>query len=271
MLGIQMIKIRQKGILKMMILNKRGCGPIFLFSLFLIVAVTHAAYADTRYVSDQLIVSMREGRSPSDTAVAFLVAGTPVEVLEEDESHLFVRIANGQQGWVRSKFILKQRPKSMVIKELEEKVKGLENQIETMGTQAGTTAGDSSDVRKIYELKLENLEAVLEKEKQSSAAARMELKEMKNKNKELQAEVNKLLEQSKNLANQGSDADTLQKEINKLRQTNQKLNQALAQMGDAGQPSTLSSAVKWFLAGGGVLLIGLFLGRSVPRKNPYGY
>ena len=262
---------RIKGILTMMIFNKRNFRPTFLFSLFLIVTVAQAAWAETRYVSDQLVISLREGRSPSDTAVAFLVAGTPVEILKETNNHLFVRIANGQEGWVRSKFILKQRPKSMVIKELKAEIKELENQIETMGTQAGTTAEDSSDIRQIYELKFKSMEAVLEKEKQSSATARAELKEMKTRNKKLQADVNKLAEQNKSLANEDDGSEALKKEINKLRQTNQELNQELAQMDTAGQPSTLSSAIKWFLAGGGVLLIGLFLGRSVPRKNPYGY
>lgn len=254
-----------------MILNKRNFHLFFIAPLFLFIFVAQTAWADTRYVSDRLIISMREGRSPQDTAVAFIVAGTPVEVLEEADEHLLVRIANGQEGWVRTKYILTQRPKPMVIKELKAKVEELEIQIETMKTQASSSPDSSADIRNIYELKLKNLESVLEKEKKTSAATRTELKEIKNRNKKLQADVNRISEQNATLSQQDTGSAALKKEIKSLRKTNQALTQEINQKETAAQPSLLPSAIKWFLTGGGVLLLGLFLGRSVPRKNPYGY
>jgi len=255
----------------MMSSYKRPFFLILLFSLFLMVYAVFPAWADTRYVSDRLIISMREGQSPGSPAVAFLVAGTPVEVLEEAENHLFIKIANGQAGWVRSKYILSQRPKSMVIKELNAKIKGLESQIETMEAQAGSESGDSSDASKIYEFKIKNLETLLETEKQSLTAAKTELKEIKARNKNLQVDVAKLSEETKRLSKQGGGSENLKKELKRLQQDNQALNREMDQLESADQSSMLSSAVKWFLAGGGVLLLGLILGRSVHRKNPYGY
>ena len=254
-----------------MILSKRNFYLFFLVPLFLFMIVVQTAWAETRYVSDRLIISMREGRSPQDTAVAFLVAGTPVEVLEEADNHLFVRIANGQEGWVRTKYIMTQLPKPMVIKELKANVKELETQIESMQTQASSSPDDSADIRNVYELKLKNLETVLEKEQEASAATRTELKEIKDRNKKLQADVNRISKQNATLSQQDTGADALKKEIKRLRQTNQALTQEINQKETAAQPSMLPSAIKWFLTGGGVLLLGLFLGRSVPRKNPYGY
>lgn len=254
-----------------MILNKRTFYLFFLFPLFLFMFVVQTAWADTRYVSDRLIISMREGRSPQDTAVAFIVAGTPVEVLEEKGEHLLVKIANGQEGWVRTKYILTQRPKPMVIKELKATVKELENQIGSMKTQAPLSPDSAADIRNVYELKLKNLEANLEQEKKTSAATQTELKEIKGRNKKLQADVNRVSEQNATLSQQDTGSDALKKEIKSLRQTNQALTQEINQKETAAQPSMLPSAIKWFLTGGGVLLLGLFLGRSVPRKNPYGY
>lgn len=255
----------------MMILSKRLFYLFLIAPLFFFILVAQIAWADTRYVSDRLIISMREGRSPQDTAVAFIVAGTPVEVLEEADDHLFVRIANGQEGWVRTKYIMTELPKPMVIKELKANVKELENQIETMQTQTSSSPDDSADIRNVYELKLNNLEAVLEKEKNASAATRAELKDVKDRNKKLQADVNRISEQNATLSQQDNGSDVLQKEIKSLRQANQALTEEINQMETAAQPSMLPSAIKWFLTGGGVLLLGLFLGRSVPRKNPYGY
>ena len=264
-------KSLRQGILTMIVLSKRNFILPFLFSVFLFVFMAQSVWADTRYVSDQMIISMRESRSPEATAVAFLVAGTPVEVLEEADDYLFVKITNGQEGWVRSKYILTQRPKAMVIKELKAEIIELDNQIKTMEAQADPSSDDASDIHQIYELKLKNLETVLDKEKQSAAATRTELKELKNRNEKLQADVNRLSKQNKSLSKEDDGSDTLKKEIVRLQQANQALNQELNQMETNGQPSTLSSGIKWFFAGGGVLLLGLLLGKSVPRKNPYGY
>jgi SH3 domain protein len=229
------------------------------------------AWADTRYVTDRMVISMREERSPESPAVAYIIAETPVEVLMETEDYLFVRIPNGQEGWVRSKYIMTQRPKSMVIKDLNIKIAELENQIATMGKQEGAESDGASDARKIYEFKIKNLETLLAKEKQSSAAIQKELKDVKNRNKQLQTEVGKLSEQNKGLATKGDGSENLRNEIKRLQQTNQTLNQEIDRLASAEQDSLLPSAVKWFLAGGGVLLLGLILGRLVPRKNPYGY
>ena len=255
----------------MMTSYKRPLYTALFIIALLVLTVGQSALAETRYVSDKLIISMREGRSPGSPAVAFLVAGTPVEVLEVAENHLLVKIANGQQGWVRSKYILKQRPKTMIIKELEAKIEELENQIESMEARAGTSSEGSGDIRSIYELKLKNLEAALENEKQISAAARTELKEIKSTNEKLQADLNRLSEQKALPPEEGDGADALRKEVKRLRQTNQELSRQLDQKQSIENASMLSSAIKWFLAGSGVLLLGLILGRSVTRKNPYGY
>jgi SH3 domain protein len=255
----------------MLISSKRSLFLILLFSIYLTGFAVLPAWADTRYVSDRLVISMREEQSPESPAVAFIIAGTPVEVLMETEEYLFVKIANGQEGWVRSKYILTQRPKSMVIEDLNAKINELEGQIEAMAAQSGSESDDSSDARKIYEFKVNNLEKQLEQEKKASAETITELKEARAKHKKLQAEVSQLSDQNKRMATQGGGSDSLKKEMKRLQQANQLLRQEMDQLHPVDQPSMLSSAIKWFLAGGGVLLLGLILGRSVPRKNPYGY
>lgn len=253
-----------------MITRKRTSIPFLLFSVCLILSAALSAWADTRYVSDRLIISMREGSSPVDPAVAFIVAGTPVEVLEEADDHLLIRIADGKEGWVKKKYIVAERPKSMVINEMKIKIEELEKQIESMGTQAGAPQDDAADVREIYEIKIKNLETVLEKEKQSTAATRAELKDLKNRNNTLQEDVGRLTEQNTNLSKQAND-EALKSEIQRLQQANQALVREMDQMQATAQPSVLPSGIKWFLIGGGVLLLGIILGRSVRRKNPYGY
>lgn len=261
-----------KGILPMMTSSKHILCITFLFTVFLMIATALPAGADTRYVSDQLIISLREGRLPEDTAVAYLVAGTPLEVLEETDDHLFVRITNGQEGWVKKKYILAQRPKSMIIEDLKIEIQELENQIKTQESTTGTASGDSNDIRNIYELKIKNLEAVIETEKQSSVAALAELKDMKSRYKKLQNDFTLLSKQNNSLAKQTDGSAALNQEIKRLQQANKALNQEIDQTkAIEEEPLLLSGGVKWFLTGGGVLLLGIILGRSVRRKNPYSY
>lgn len=252
-------------------LSKRTFFSTLLLCCFLIIITALPSWADTRYVSDQLIISVREGRLPEDPAIAYIVSGMPMEVLEEVENHLFVRLTDGKEGWVKKKYILTQRPKSMIIEDLKVKIQELENQIETQGAPAGTVSEDSSDIRKVYELKVKNLEAVLEKEKQSSTATQAELKQMKKQHIKLQDDFTHLSKQNNSLSNQKDGSEALNLEIKKLQQANLALNQEIDQLKTNEQPSMLSGGVKWFLTGGGVLLLGLILGRSVRRKNPYGY
>lgn len=255
----------------MMNLNKRTFFLFLLLGFFLIIIAALPSRADTRYVSDQLIISVREGRLPEDPALTYIVSGMPVEVLEEAENHLFVRLADGKEGWVKTKYILTQRPKSMIIEDLKVKIQELETQIDTQGSPAGMTSEDSSDIRTVYELKIKNLEVVLEKEKQSSVATRAELKQMKNQHMKLQDDFTNLSKQKDSLSKQMDGSASLNLEIKRLQQANLVLNQEIDQIKTNGQPSMLSGGVKWFLIGGGVLLLGIILGRSVRRKNPYSY
>ncbi|MBW2298473.1 MAG: hypothetical protein JRF32_12800, partial [Deltaproteobacteria bacterium] len=63
-----------------------------LFILLLIILMSGSvspAGADTRYVSDQLIISVREGPTAEDPVVGYLLTGAPVEVLDLEIVDLF--------------------------------------------------------------------------------------------------------------------------------------------------------------------------------------
>ena len=131
---------------------------------------------------------------------------------------------------------------------------------------AKTSDGISSATKKAKPLVDDIMNEIMKLRKQFD-----ELKEIKSENKKLQDDIAVMSEQNKRLSKQGDGSQSLQNEIKQLQEANQALKQEMDQMQSVGQSSMLGNAVKWFLTGGGVLLLGLFLGRSVPRKNPYGY
>ena len=67
--------------------------PMILFMLSIIMAASvKSVFAETRYVSDLLVISVRDGQSPNDTILGYIKTATPVDVIEEKEN--FSRIKN---------------------------------------------------------------------------------------------------------------------------------------------------------------------------------
>ena len=79
-----------------------------IITLFLILFILCGqTYAETRYVSDRLEVTMRSGKSTGYGIVRMLRSGTAVEILERDKKsgYSHVRTKSGKKGWVLSRFL----------------------------------------------------------------------------------------------------------------------------------------------------------------------
>ena len=106
---------------------------LIIFS-FLLVPFTFSVgivCAETRYVSDQLIITMREGQGKQYKIIKMLKSGTPLEIIEESEEYLKVRIKSGSEGWVLKQFITSETPKPDIIAGLEKEIDRLNTEIET--------------------------------------------------------------------------------------------------------------------------------------------
>ena len=69
--------------------------------LLLVMLISGTALGQTRYVSDQLEVTLRTGPSTRNAIVRILTSGAQVEVLESDAESGYSRVQAGQsEGWV---------------------------------------------------------------------------------------------------------------------------------------------------------------------------
>ena len=66
------------------------------------------AQAETRYVSDQLEIPMRTGKSTQHRILRMLPSGTPLEVLELDKENGWTRVRtpDGKEGWVLTRLLM---------------------------------------------------------------------------------------------------------------------------------------------------------------------
>ncbi|MDD2557859.1 MAG: TIGR04211 family SH3 domain-containing protein [Desulfuromonadaceae bacterium] len=186
--------------------------------------------ADTRYVSDQLVINLRAGQGNQYKITKNLITDTAVEVLEEHGDYLYVQLKDGTTGYVLTQYISPHIPKRQQIKKLQLEVEKLRRQVEG---QQGAVAAQ------------EMLQSELETLRQELASREQELVRIR----ELSDNAIVLDEESKRLQR---ELDEAQIHLSALQEENRTM---LSEV-----------SIRWFLAGGGTLLLGWILGKFSRRK-----
>lgn len=144
-------------------------GIIRLILILLLLALTSiAAYSETRYVSDELIITIRAGKGDQFRIIDYLKSNTPLEVLSEEDEYLFVRTPEGDEGWVRTRYITSELPKEHIIANLK-------REIETMKVTVIEAKDSIADSER---LQAENESLIAENKKLEEDLERIERKEM---------------------------------------------------------------------------------------------
>ncbi|MDM8525617.1 TIGR04211 family SH3 domain-containing protein [Desulfococcaceae bacterium HSG8] len=103
-----------------------GKNFIIHFTLFfLTIVMATAIYAETRYISDILYVSIREGKGKEYRAIKTLTSDAPVEVLTESGQYLKVKSTDGKIGWILKKYVSSDQPESIIISQLKKEIEEL--------------------------------------------------------------------------------------------------------------------------------------------------
>ena len=68
------------------------------------------AAAETAYVTDNLRLGLHTAEDTSDRAFRFLESGQAMEVLVRDRNYANVRLPDGAEGWVKSAFLVEEKP-----------------------------------------------------------------------------------------------------------------------------------------------------------------
>ena len=92
---------------------------VFLLIFAIILTITiKSVFADTRYVSDELIISVRDGQNQDDNVLGYIRTGTAVDVFEEKGRYLRIRTKDGLEGWVQTQYIISEKPNGRIIDDL---------------------------------------------------------------------------------------------------------------------------------------------------------
>jgi len=221
-------------------------SPDLSFSILLLIFffAPATAAADTRYVSDELIVTVRESRQPGAEVITTVHSNEPVQVLEEGDRYLKIRTAEGRVGFIQAQYITPETPKTIIIARLKEERDRLQRRVEEL------QAARSPQAEELDRLEKENarLEGVLEN-------ARTELEAVREEYDTLLADSQQVVE--------------ITAERDRLQQRNKELTAELEQLEKENAQLLRTGMIRWFLAGGGVFLCGWLIGKVSRKKRRF--
>ena len=205
-----------------------------LIAVMLCLCAT-AALAETRYVSDQLEITLRSGTSTRHEILRMLPSGTPLEVLKTDSESGYtrVRIPQGQTGWVLTRFLMK--------------TSAARDQLARMQ-------------KKLAEVELEN-----RRQQTNSQKAKEKIGGLAKARKKLSEDNRKLTQQLAEIRRTASSAIVLNNENKSLKANLVEMERNLQALSQENETLKDRTARDWFMVGAGVVLLGIIIGLIIPR------
>ena len=219
--------------------NLKVCFWMILIGLLIPPA---ASVAETVYVSEDFEITMRTGAGTDRKIISLVQSGKSLEILEKGEEWSRVRAPNGKDGWVLNRYLTASQPCAMVLDRVRQdydvlaaKYKDMKGQFDELETQKKVADSDLSQSSQ-YRDELRTAYDTLMKE--SSDYLKL---------KKRHQQVNADLEAEKNRSSK-LDVENMQMKRSRI--------------------------IQWVLTGGGILLVGFFIGlfsssRSKSRSSLY--
>lgn len=224
-------------------MNRAAKTAIVLACLSLILAPLSNAPAAGLYVRDGASVPVREAPYENSRITGMSTQNDYLVIFESRGDWLRIKTPKGEEGWVQSRFLTRQMPKTLVLDQLNEKIKSL--------TEENLTLQEEN-----AQLQKENRERSYK-----ISGASKEIDDARKQYDALKQESGQYLDlKSRYLALQGQYREASEK----LEQTTKENNRLKT-----------SERLVFTLVGGGFIVIGLVVGtllqfiRTKPKKGGY--
>lgn len=195
-----------------------------------------AVLAETKYyINDSMKITLRTGPAIDRKIIALLSVGQEVEILKAENEWTLIRLLDGKEGWVISRFLTDQTPDSI-------QLEALKKNHSTLQTKAASLMEENKAIK--AENKKLGIDLTTNETKQMDLSKSYEtLKRESKQFLDLQA---KYKESTSKLAAQTQKAEKYEDELTKL---------------------LWNKNIKWFLSGAGVLILGFIIGFSAKRQR----
>jgi len=232
-------------------MKKRDICHTCFTALFFCLAIFFSTpvCAETGYVSDRLVLTMRSGPGDQFPVMKTLISNTALEILEKGERYFKVSLEDGNVGWVQKQYITYNLPAPLVIVQMQKKVDELVASNAKL-LEARSPLAEGMDIKTAgYEEKISKIQALLDQE----------IKEKK----ELASALDKALKEHERFLNDSKDTVSVISKNRDLEKENARLSDEISKFKEHKEGLLMTSMMKWFLAGAGVMIIGWIMGRSM--------
>lgn len=194
-----------------------------------------SSYAESRYVQDQLEITMRTGESTRNSIIRMLASGDRVELLETnpDSGYSKVRTRDGTEGWVLTRFLMTEP--------------AARQQLAALRVQAATLREEQRQ----RETELDGVRA-------ENASLKSQLADMEGRFRQASRELAEIRKAASNVLAVNENNKALSQEITDIQQQLDKMNAEADQL-------RRDTTRRWFMTGAGVAFGGLLLGLLIPR------
>ncbi len=205
-----------------------------LATFLLISAFASQSQAATRYVVDEVFITLRTGAGNQFAIIKSLKSGDKMELLEEDaEGFAKVRTDDGKEGWVRTQYLQEEPIASIRLERIESRLEKMKEENKQLKQELDAVKGDKKE---------------LEKERNNLQSSADKLTKQVDHMRQVSAQPIKLDEENQELRNR---TVTLEQDLNMARQEIQVMKD--------------KSDQDWFLAGAGVIVLGIIIGLILPK------
>ena len=203
--------------------------------LLLLLAVAAPVWAEiTHWVRDRIVISVRSAPGTDSQVIRTISSGAGMQLLERssDGAYARVKLSNGVEGWVATRYLVDKPIAAMRLAEMEKEWRGFKEDNEQLRRELEELRELSGDLEAVRRLRAENvrLTAEVERFREINAeplALAAENEQLRKRNLAIDKEL-QLVRQELQVAKDRSDRD-------------------------------------WFLLGAGVLFAGILAGALLPR------
>ncbi|MDF1578765.1 MAG: TIGR04211 family SH3 domain-containing protein [Desulfobulbales bacterium] len=132
-----------------------------IISICCIFVFPDIAPAETMYVTDQLVITVRRGASNEHAIIKTITSYTPLEVLEhvEENKYAKVRLTSGEEGYALVQHLTDNTPKTQIISRLGKEVEKLRNTLEDIENQRNQLTEELKNIQEETSSKNEELDS----------------------------------------------------------------------------------------------------------------
>ncbi|MBW1697286.1 MAG: TIGR04211 family SH3 domain-containing protein [Deltaproteobacteria bacterium] len=207
----------------------------FVFAGILLMVVSTTALAEQMYVSEIIEITLRTGPGIDHKVIAMVQSGQQLEILKPGNEWTKVRLPNGKEGYVLSRFLTNKKPSELKLRELQQKYQALQAKADSLLEDYNRQKQQNENLLAELASK-EELIAKLSKSYETLRQDSAEFLSLKEKYKKASAQLAELTEKTRKYE---ETLTTLQKR----------------------------QIFRWVLTGAGILLVGFLIGMSSRRQR----